>query len=59
MDIVQKSWKVNKTTNKMKNIWEKLKALKEPLKKLNKIDFLSVTLKVEQARVELNVVHQG
>lgn len=59
MDIVQKSWKVNKTTNKMKNTWEKLKALKEPLKKLNKIDFLSITLKVEQARVELNVVHQG
>lgn len=47
MDIVQKSWKVNKTTNKMKNIQENLKALKEPLKKLNKIDFLSITLKVE------------
>lgn len=52
-DIVKAAWKKNFTSNKLDNIWAKLKAPKLEFKHLNNEYFRNTTQNIEKARLDL------
>ncbi|XP_060211886.1 uncharacterized protein LOC132639461 [Lycium barbarum] len=52
-------WMMQWGNGKMEDIWEKLKALKPVLKKLNTDHFKGITKHIEQARIELQEVQKA
>ncbi|XP_075093694.1 uncharacterized protein LOC142173014 [Nicotiana tabacum] len=54
--MVAKGWRKNKASEKIKNIWFKLKELKSQFRHLNTTEFKGVTEKIEQARIALSQI---
>lgn len=53
MKIVRNVWKDQLASEPMENIWKKLKALKEPLKNLNRKEFKGIEQKISKAREDV------
>ncbi|XP_060170346.1 uncharacterized protein LOC132601264 [Lycium barbarum] len=58
LQIVSDNWQVDKATNRMQNVWLKLKVLQPALRLLNTQEFKFIRQKIDQTKEELVVLQE-
>lgn len=58
MQIVNKAWKGNNRDNKMRDVWERLKKVKEAMKKLNVDEYNAVGGRITECMEQLCILQE-